>query len=102
MSKTTAKQIWLRLPLSITLIAIATIAHIKPAEAVSQAMKDRASKKLKSADKNEDGGLSVDEAKAGGMPKKILQNFDVIDTNKDGLVTETELFSAFDNGIIKR
>jgi Ca2+-binding EF-hand superfamily protein len=36
------------------------------------------------------------------MPKKLLQNFDVIDTNKDGMITESELFAAFDNGVIKR
>jgi hypothetical protein len=102
MVKTTGKPIWLTLFLSISLIAIAAIAHPKTAEAVSERMKNMISGKFKSADKNTDGGLSPAEAKAGGMPKKLLQNFDVIDTNKDGMITESELFAAFDNGVIKR
>jgi hypothetical protein len=84
MVKTTGKPIWLTLFLSISLIAIAAIAHPKTAEAVSERMKNMISGKFKSAD------------------KKLLQNFDVIDTNKDGMITESELFAAFDNGVIKR
>ncbi|HEX9389837.1 MAG TPA: EF-hand domain-containing protein [Usitatibacteraceae bacterium] len=44
---------------------------------------------LKAADKNGDGKISLDEAKAS-LPM-IARNFDKIDADKDGFITREEL-----------
>jgi hypothetical protein len=101
-TRTTNNSIGLNLTLCITLIAIGATCYSGSAGAIPKMMKNKISSKFKSADKNADGGLTPAEAKASGMPKQVLSNFDRIDTNKDGMITETEMFTAFDNGAIKR
>ena len=49
-------------------------------------MEERFDAKLKAADKNGDGALTKDEVQAG-MPR-LAKNFDQIDANHDGKVTE--------------
>lgn len=51
--------------------------------------REQAEKRFRDADKNFDGGLSREEAKAGKFTG-IEKNFDAIDTNKDGKVTREE------------
>jgi Ca2+-binding EF-hand superfamily protein len=51
-------------------------------------MHDRGVQRFKSADRDNDGTLTKDEAKA--MPK-VAKNFDAIDTDKDGTVSEQEI-----------
>lgn len=53
-----------------------------------KAMHDRGVERFKSADKDNDGTLTKDEAKA--MPR-VAKNFDAIDTDKDGTVSEQEI-----------
>lgn len=48
-----------------------------------------AEERFAAADKNADGKLTLEEAKAG-MPR-IASNFSKIDTNKDGFVTLEEI-----------
>ena len=51
-------------------------------------MHDRGVERFKAADNNSDGKLTKDEAKA--MPR-VAQNFEAIDTDKDGTVSEKEI-----------
>jgi len=51
-------------------------------------MHDSAVEKFKAADKDNDGTLTKEEAKA--MPR-VAKNFDAIDTDKDGTVSEKEI-----------
>ena len=53
-----------------------------------KAKHDRALERFKSADKDNSGTLTKDEAKA--MPR-VAKNFDAIDTDKDGTVSEKEI-----------
>ncbi|MBC8008190.1 MAG: EF-hand domain-containing protein [Prolixibacteraceae bacterium] len=53
-----------------------------------KAMHERGVERFKSADKDNDGKLTKDEAKA--MPR-VAKNFDAIDTDKDGTVSEKEI-----------
>lgn len=53
-----------------------------------KAMHDRGVERFKAADKDNDGTLTKDEAKA--MPR-VAKNFDAIDTDKDGTVSEQEI-----------
>jgi hypothetical protein len=53
------------------------------------AARDQAAKRFKDADKNKDGGLSREEARAGQFTN-IEKYFDSMDTNKDGKVTPEE------------
>ena len=53
------------------------------------AARKKAQERYKAADKNSDGALSREEAKAGGY-SNIEKNFDAIDANKDGKVTPEE------------
>ena len=46
--------------------------------------------KFKASDKNQDGKLTQQEAKDGGMTR-IAANFSQIDTDKDGFVTLAQL-----------
>ncbi len=51
---------------------------------------DKFAEKFKAADKNGDGALTKAEAQSGNMPR-LVNDFDKIDTNKDGKVTQEEL-----------
>ncbi len=51
-------------------------------------MHDRGVERFKAADKDNSGTLTRDEA--GSMPR-VSKNFDAIDTDKDGTVSETEI-----------
>ena len=51
--------------------------------------------RFKKADTNGDGKLSKAEAQAG-MPR-VAKNFDAIDTDKDGFITQTEIAAAMAN-----
>ena len=53
------------------------------------AARKKSQERFKAADKNNDGALSREEAKAGGIAY-IERNFDAMDTNKDGKVTVDE------------
>ncbi|MBL8382998.1 MAG: EF-hand domain-containing protein [Burkholderiales bacterium] len=49
--------------------------------------------RMKAADKDGDGALSKAEAEAAGM-KRLVENFDKLDANKDGKVTREEMRAA--------
>jgi hypothetical protein len=49
----------------------------------------KSQERFKAADKNNDGALTREEAKAGGYAS-IEKNFDAMDTDKDGKVTREE------------
>ncbi len=53
-----------------------------------KAMHERGVERFKSADKDNDGTLTKDEAQA--MPR-VAKNFDAIDTDKDGTVSDKEI-----------
>jgi len=55
---------------------------------VHKEMHERAVQRFKSADKDNDGTLTKEEAKA--MPR-VAKNFDAIDADKDGTVSEQEI-----------
>ncbi len=106
MLKTTNKKYihnqLLRLSLSITLITVVSVGQLEPAKAIPDMMKKMMSNKFKSADKNADGELTFSEAKAGGMPDRVLKRFDLIDVNKSRSISLKEMIVAFDSGAIKR
>jgi Ca2+-binding EF-hand superfamily protein len=58
------------------------------AKAAAKAMHERGVQRFKSADKDSDGTLTKDEAKA--LPR-VAKNFDAIDADKDGTVSEQEI-----------
>lgn len=62
-----------------------------PKEGMRQGKMKQAADRFKEADKNSDGKLSREEAKA--MPR-IDKNFDAIDADKDGQVTPDEIRAA--------
>ncbi|HEX7649315.1 MAG TPA: EF-hand domain-containing protein [Noviherbaspirillum sp.] len=69
-----------------------------PATAPSVSMKhpgylEKIEERFRTADKNGDGALTREEAKAAGLDR-IVQHFDRIDANKDGKVTIDELRDA--------
>ena len=45
---------------------------------------------LKAADTDQNGAISIDEATEAGL-KKVLENFDKIDTDGDGQISEEEM-----------
>lgn len=59
-------------------------------KARKQARKHRGEERFSKADTDHDGSLTRDEAEKGGL-KRIAQNFDAIDANKDGKVSKDEL-----------
>jgi hypothetical protein len=73
-----------------------------PVRAMPEFMKDRISQVFDAADKNKDGKLTPGEAKEGGMPDVVLGKFDLIDTDKSGTMSLSEIIAAFDKGVIKR
>ncbi len=52
--------------------------------------RDKAEARFKAADKDNDGGLSREEARAAKGYGAIEKNFDAMDANKDGKVTMDE------------
>jgi Ca2+-binding EF-hand superfamily protein len=54
------------------------------------AAREKAEAQFKAADKNNDGGLSREEARAASGYGTIEKHFDAMDTNKDGKVTLEE------------
>lgn len=73
--------------------AFAAAAMIFAPAAHADAYQDRLTElrtKFRASDKNKDGKLTQQEAKAGGMTR-IASNFGRIDTDKDGYVTLAQL-----------
>jgi Ca2+-binding EF-hand superfamily protein len=80
----------------IAALAAATLALTPAAQAQSYDMAlSQLTSKFKSADKNGDGKLSLQEAKDGGMTR-VVSNFKTIDTDKDGYVTFAQLKAQLD------
>ena len=74
---------------AVTAMAFAVSASAQTPTASQQKQIKEAEEKLVAADKNADGKLTLEEAKAG-MPR-IASNFSKIDTNNDGFVTIEEI-----------
>ena len=72
------------------ILATAAIAVLAVAGTASAQMPAPADM-IKAWDKNGDGGVSKDEWVAAGRP---AERFDLIDANKDGKITATELEAA--------
>jgi len=77
-----------------SIVAVAALAFVSAANAQTptasqQNQIQEAQEKFTAADKNADGKLTLEEAKAG-MPR-IASNFKKIDTNNDGFVTMEEI-----------
>lgn len=83
----------MRLIISPILVALSLLAILVPAQAES--FRDRQiDERFAAADKNKDGKLTLDEARAG-MPR-VADNFDMIDTQKRGYVTVDQIKAAAD------
>jgi Ca2+-binding EF-hand superfamily protein len=74
---------------TVTALAFATVASAQTPTASQEKQIKEAEEKFAAADKNADGKLTLEEAKAG-MPR-IASNFKKIDTNNDGFVTIEEI-----------
>lgn len=74
---------------AVAALAFASAASAQTPNANQQKQIQEAQEKFTAADKNTDGKLTLDEAKAG-MPR-IASNFKKIDTNNDGFVTMEEI-----------
>lgn len=74
---------------TVTALAFATVASAQTPTASQEKQIKDAEERFASADKNADGKLTPEEAKAG-MPR-IASNFKKIDTNNDGFVTIEEI-----------
>ncbi len=74
---------------TVTALAFATVASAQTPTASQEKQIKDAEERFASADKNADGKLTLEEAKAG-MPR-IASNFKKIDTNNDGFVTIEEI-----------
>ncbi|MDN3986138.1 EF-hand domain-containing protein [Zwartia vadi] len=72
-----------------SLVAVTLSAHAQTPTSSQQKQINEAQERFTAADKNADGKLTLEEAKAG-MPR-IASNFNAIDTNKDGFVTLEEI-----------
>ncbi len=70
-------------------MAFAVTAHAQTPSASQQRDIKMAEERFAAADKNGDGKLTLEEAKAG-MPR-IASSFKKIDTNNDGFVTLAEI-----------
>lgn len=74
---------------TVTALVFATVASAQTPTASQEKQIKDAEERFASADKNADGKLTLEEAKAG-MPR-IASNFKKIDTNNDGFVTIEEI-----------
>jgi Ca2+-binding EF-hand superfamily protein len=74
---------------ALSILAFASAASAQTPNANQQKQIQDAQEKFTAADKNTDGKLTLEEAKAG-MPR-IASNFKKIDTNNDGFVTMEEI-----------
>lgn len=74
---------------AVAALAFASAASAQTPNANQQKQIQDAQEKFTAADKNTDGKLTLEEAKAG-MPR-IASNFKKIDTNNDGFVTMEEI-----------
>jgi Ca2+-binding EF-hand superfamily protein len=74
---------------TVAALAFVSTANAQTPTASQQNQIQEAQEKFIAADKNADGKLSLEEAKAG-MPR-IASNFKKIDTNNDGFVTMEEI-----------
>ncbi len=74
---------------TVTALAFATVASAQTPTASQEKQIKDAEERFASADKNADGKLTPEEAKAG-MPR-IASNFKKIDSNNDGFVTIEEI-----------
>ena len=89
-----------------SLVAFATslaFAQTPADPAKAEKREQRAAKmqeRFKSADKNNDGKISREEATAS-MPR-LAKHFDEIDTNKDGFITKAEMKAAHDRHAEKK
>jgi Ca2+-binding EF-hand superfamily protein len=78
----------------IALFTAAALALAPTAQASSyQARLTELRTKFKASDKNQDGKLTREEAKNGGMTR-IASNFSRLDTDKDGYLTLAQLEAA--------
>ncbi len=73
------------------LLVAASFCLISVAQADDSAKAKEIAAKFKAADKNADGQLSLDEAKAG-MPR-VAKGFDKIDVEKKGYVTLEQIIA---------
>jgi len=74
---------------AVSVLAISISAHAQTPTSSQQKQIDEAQERFVAADKNADGKLTLEEAKAG-MPR-IASNFKKIDSNNDGVVTLEEI-----------
>ena len=74
---------------AVAALAFASAVHAQTPTASQQNQIQEAQEKFTAADKNADGKLTLEEAKAG-MPR-IAANFKKIDSNNDGFVTMEEI-----------
>ncbi|MFY9136385.1 EF-hand domain-containing protein [Zwartia sp.] len=74
---------------TVTALVFATVASAQTPTASQEKQIKDAEERFASTDKNADGKLTLEEAKAG-MPR-IASNFKKIDTNNDGFVTIEEI-----------
>ena len=74
---------------AVTVLIFSVTANAQTPTASQQNQIKEAEERFAAADKNADGKLTLEEAKAG-MPR-IASNFTKIDTNKDGFVTLEEI-----------
>lgn len=72
-----------------SVMAFASVAVAQTPTASQQKQIKEAEERFAASDKNADGKLTLEEAKAG-MPR-IASNFSKIDANKDGFVTIEEI-----------
>lgn len=82
--------------IQIAALAILVAASAPTAAQPRQPDAETVSRQFAKADKNGDGKLSLDEAKAG-MPR-VARRFDTLDKDKKGYVTLDELKAALEAG----
>ena len=85
--------------LAVVLLSASTLAAMAGPKDMIAAMETKAvAARFAKADKNNDGKLSLDEAKAG-MPM-VAKHFDQIDVDKTGFVTLDQIKAAIAKGIV--
>jgi Ca2+-binding EF-hand superfamily protein len=76
---------------SVLIAACLTLAALPPSLATAAGAGDSMEQAFKKADKDHDGSLDREEAKA--LPR-VAKNFDQIDTDKSGTVTLAEIYAS--------